>query len=514
MAKQTHPTPRKPDSAAAPLPPPPRGLYVVTATLTGFVIMALELTAFRLYAPYFGYSLYVWGSMIGVAMAALAAGYAVGGWAADRARSDRPLYAAITLAAAYQLAILFVAHDLLDGLARLGEVNGPLLATIIIFAPPMTLLAVTSPFVTRLLAPIDRVGSTTGRVSAASTVGSLAGVFVASFWLVPTMGVRFTLAAACALTAVVGVGGLFRTWRAAPVLLLPLVLLFNLPVPYWEKTAVWHTESPYNLVRVHKEGELTYLVLNSDTARQTSRTAGGGMTRGRYYDDFALGPVLVNAKRALILGMGGGTSISTTRVTAPGLEFDAVEIDPKVVEAAVRFFDLPIKDPKLHVHTADARPWLAANRHRYDIVQLDLYQGGPYIPFYLATTEFFTSVRAHMTDDAVLMMNVLDVSDGRELLYATAATLKKVYPSVLHLTHGSGNHFLFCFSRPRTLDEVRATLNEATVTPDASYTVSVAADKIAEIAPPAGTPVFTDDRAPIEPITRRALADRFIRTRP
>ena len=63
--------------------------WLVTAILTGGIIMGLELVAFRLYAPYFGYSIYVWGSMISVVMVALSAGYVLGGWVADRSRTDR-----------------------------------------------------------------------------------------------------------------------------------------------------------------------------------------------------------------------------------------------------------------------------------------------------------------------------------------------------------------------------------------------------------------------------------------
>ena len=37
-------------------------MWLATPVLTGAVIMSLELVAFRLYAPYFGYSIYVWGS--------------------------------------------------------------------------------------------------------------------------------------------------------------------------------------------------------------------------------------------------------------------------------------------------------------------------------------------------------------------------------------------------------------------------------------------------------------------
>jgi spermidine synthase len=109
---------------------------------------------------------------------------------------------------------------------------------------------------------------------------------------------------------------------------------------------------------------------------------------GRYYDEFALAPLLVRAHRVLVLGLGAGGSISATRMTAPDSEIDAVEIDRTVVDVAARFFDVQ-GDARLRIHAADARPWLARDQHRYDLVHVDLYQGGPYVPFYLATVEFF-----------------------------------------------------------------------------------------------------------------------------
>ncbi len=57
------------------------------------------------------------------------------------------------------------------------------------------------------------------------------------------------------------------------------------------------------------------------------------------------------------------------------------------------FFGLPQNDPKLRVHIADARPWLAEHAGKSDLVHIDLFQGGPYVPFYLTTVEFFELVR-------------------------------------------------------------------------------------------------------------------------
>jgi|SRR6516225_4572156 spermidine synthase len=148
----------------------------------------------------------------------------------------------------------------------------------------------------------------------------------------------------------------------------------------------------------------------------------------------------------------------------------------------------------MHVHLADARRWVAGDTGRYDLVQLDVYQGSPYIPFYLVTAEFFRLVQIRMADDGLLMMNLFDLSESQELLLATAATLRTVFPSVMVKSSFRGNHMLFAFTRSRSVESVRGRLELGT-------TIG-----ITELKPPVSTRTFTDDLAPVEEMTRRMLA--------
>ena len=63
---------------------PPLLFWFATAFISGFVILSLEMLGFRFLSPYFGYSTYTWGSLLGVIMAALSIGYYFGGILADR----------------------------------------------------------------------------------------------------------------------------------------------------------------------------------------------------------------------------------------------------------------------------------------------------------------------------------------------------------------------------------------------------------------------------------------------
>jgi len=488
---------------------PSRGkalLWIATAAMTGAVVMAMELTAFRLYAPYFGNSIYVWGSMISVVMLALAVGYGLGGWVADRMSSDTVLYSIVLGSGLYQLGIVFVVRTVLFKLWQSGDFLGPVVATIIIFVPPMAALATTLPFVIRLLVRAGHVGITVGRVFALSTAGSIVGVLGTSFYLVPRFGTRVTMQMLCGASIVIGAVGLALGRKIALLLVIPIGLLFLAPAPQLPGNILWSGDSTYNRIAVFEQNGLRWLVLNDPRYFQTIQKV-GSESSGYYLDEFSLGPVIVPAKNLLVLGMGAGRSIQASRAVAPALVVDAVEIDPEVVRVAAKYFGLPQDDPNLHVHIADARPWLAGHSAKNDLVHIDLFQGGPYVPFYLTTVEFFQLVRSRLAEGGLLIVNVYDKSEKQELLQAMGATLKQVFPSVEKLSTPGGNHLLFAFAEKRGLAESIARLKNASGPNWVRELAEKAAGDIAEFEPREGAVVFTDDRAPVEEMTRRMLAE-------
>jgi spermidine synthase len=482
-------------------------LWLISATITGAIIMSLELSAFRLYAPYFGYSIYVWGSMISVVLAALAGGYALGGWLADRSQSGTVLYAVILGSGVYQLAIIFVVRSILRWLWQSGEFFGTAVASLIIFVPTMTALAVTGPFVIRLLARAGHIGVTAGKVYALSTAGSIAGVLATSFFLVPKYGTRMTLQICCAATFLVGGWGFLQRRAIAVAALLAVVGAFFVPKPVFSSMVLWTTESAYNWIAVLHHEDLRWLVLNHPAYSQTTRKEGASWS-GFYTDEFALGTALVSARKMLALGMGAGGGIASTIAVAPDIEIDAVEIDPKVVDVAIKFFGLPVERKNLFLHVADARPWLASHAQKYDLVQVDLYQGGPYVPFYLITEEFFEQLRSRMADDGLLMMNVYDTSRSHELMMATGATLRRVFSSVEVISRPDGNQIVLAFAREKTVAEVRERLGEVRGEQAFQALAREAAVRVVDLLPAQGTTVFTDDHAPVEEMTRQMLLTR------
>jgi spermidine synthase len=178
-------------------------LYWVVGACGG-VLMALEILSSRILAPYFGNSVYTWGSIISVFLASLAIGYGWGGLLADRQPSLAALARLLALAAVCQEALLLAGSRSAAALAGLtgGTPAGTLLAAAALFGPASVLLATVSPFAVRLAArDLGRLGGTAGRLYALSTLGSLAGTLLSTFVLIPYLELRHVLALLTALTA-------------------------------------------------------------------------------------------------------------------------------------------------------------------------------------------------------------------------------------------------------------------------------------------------------------------------
>lgn len=182
----------------------------------GFIIMVLEIIGARFLARDFGSSFHVWVSQIGVVLIALALGYYLGGALADRWRRLRLL---VTLLVPAGLVVLLVPHcaaRVIDAIILrhpadepiplLWQKLDPVLGSALIFLMPCVVLAMLSPYMIRLATrSLAQVGRSSGLIIAASTVGSIAGVFVSGFVLIDQMRVSNIFHVMGGLTMALGV---------------------------------------------------------------------------------------------------------------------------------------------------------------------------------------------------------------------------------------------------------------------------------------------------------------------
>jgi spermidine synthase len=470
--------------------------------------MATEICASRLLAPYFGSSTIVWANIIGLVLAALSVGYWFGGRLADR-RPQPELLGTIVAAAGVAIAVVpFAARPFLDVAVRgldqisVGAVVGSFAASLLLFAPPVVLLGMATPFAVRLaVTDVSSAGSAAGRLYALSTGGSLVGTFLSALVLIPLVGTQRTLIGAAAVVALGGALLLPRRWLALPAGLAALMLV---PPGAVKATAglLYEAESQYQYVQVVQNGPERDLYLNEGIVRHSVWRPDTVLT-GDEWDMFLAVPPLLGrpARSVAILGNAGGTTARAYGVFYPQARIDGVEIDPTVTAAARRYMGLD-DNPRLHVITADARPFLRHTRSRYDLILVDAYRQ-PYVPFYLATQEFFRLVRARLRPGGIVALNVATVPGDHRLARDVAATLATVFPHVVTWQALRLNQLVLGSDAP--LGRARL-LRAVTRTPKRIRVLARLLATQARVAAPSGDP-WTDDRAPVEWVTDRMILE-------
>ena len=501
-----------------------RFLYFL-AFVGGLVSLGVELSASRLLAPFFGESHPVWAAIIGLILLYLSVGYFIGGRWADRSPHLGTLYQIVVWASFLVGLVPFISRPvLLTTRWGLTDLNialliGPFIGVLLLLSAPVNLLGCVSPFVIRLLIErVDQAGNVAGRVYAVSTAGSLLGTLLPVFLLVPLLGTRNTFLALSLLLMAVGLLGLLRVaprrtlfylWMPVALLLLALGLSSGHIKP--QGGLLYETESAYNYIQVVEREGWRWLLLNEGLGIHSVYRPGMGRTGGTW-DYFVIAPFFNpppfspdRIESLAMIGLAGGTVPKQyTRFFGP-IPIDGVEIDPEIVAAGRRYFEM--REPNLNVVIADGRAFLSRSDRRYTVVGVDAYRL-PYIPWHLTTVEFFQEVRDHLTGDGVVVVNVGRTPGGDRLVATIGATLAQVFPSVHAIdVPASFNTIVVATVRPTEPENLLA--NRPLMTdPVLQQIADEAWENLREI--PAGGMVLTDDRAPVEMLTHLVVLDYLL----
>jgi spermidine synthase len=398
--------------------------------------------------------------------------------------------------------ILDVALEGLDAV-NVGAVVGSFFAALALFAVPVTLLGVVSPFAIRLaIGDVEEAGTVAGRLYALSTVGSILGTFLSAIVTIPLLGTQRTMLGSAALL-VLAAGLLLGTrWQLLTVGFAGLLFVPAGTIKASEGL-LHESESAYQYVQVvEREDGSRALRLNEGVAVHSLWHRDSVLTGG-VWDTFLLVPPLLDrpVERMLVIGNAGGTVARAFGELYPDVRIDGVEIDPEVSEAGRRYLGLA-DNSNLRVIDADGRPFLQLTDERYDLIVVDAYHQ-PYIPFYLATEEFFALTRERLAPGGVAALNVAAVPGDERLSDAIGSTLLAAFPQVWRWKPLRFNELMLAFDRPIPREELEARVGEAP----------------AEVAPL--LPLFrrdlepvratesplTDDRAPVEWLTDRMIID-------
>ncbi|MFH1723874.1 MAG: fused MFS/spermidine synthase [Elusimicrobiota bacterium] len=170
------------------------------AFLSGAVVLVLEILGSRLLAPFFGTTVHVWSALITVALAALAAGYAAGGWLADRKPPLKALGGALAAGGLWLLILPAIRRPALLAAGGLGVSGGALAGAALLLAVPLLCLGTVPPLCVRLRTKsLGRLGREVGAVISVSTAGGVLGALAAGFYLIPLVGAGAILLGSAAL---------------------------------------------------------------------------------------------------------------------------------------------------------------------------------------------------------------------------------------------------------------------------------------------------------------------------
>jgi predicted membrane-bound spermidine synthase len=483
--------------------------------------------------PFFGNSLAIWASIIGLMLLYLTVGYYVGGRWADKDPRESTLFQ-ITAWGAFLVGLVpLISRPVLSwsvrGLAQynVGILAGSFLGVLILFSIPITLLGTVSPFVIRLtLRDVEHGGNTAGSVYALSTLGSLLGTFLPVLILIPNLGTRKTFFTFAVILFLVSLGGLFRTqrrWALAYTVMLMVLVGLNL---LWSggpikatPGLVYESESSYNYIQVIRPSDNQS---NYWHALQLNEGQGIHSLYNPNYSDhplvdgvwdyFLIVPYFNNppytedqVNSLLVIGSAAGTiSKSFSEIYGP-IPIDGVEIDPNIIEVGQEWFDM--NEPNLTVHAQDGRFFLANTSNTYDVIGVDAYRP-PYIPFHLTTHEFFQEIYDHLNEDGLMAINAGRTSTDYSLVEVLGSTMKTVFPNVYVLdvpSYGSslGNSLVIATKQPTQLENFALNAHQLQH-PLLRLVAERSLDSHIWELQSTGI-VFTDDKAPVEQVIHELI---------
>jgi spermidine synthase len=397
------------------------GLLQLTVFVCGAVLLGLEIVGSRVLAPYFGGSIFVWGSLISTFLAGLTIGYYMGGFLADRRPRLLAMAVLILIAGVLVVILPVVAPPVNRAIASVdfGPRLNPLLATLCLFFLPSVCMGTVSPYAIKLAASsLATIGNTAGLIYAISTAGSIVGALLTAFYLIQIIGVRsilyslgITLMALALLLIVMNRATTGRLSKQAIVWGIIAICCSGLPALaavniLYEKDSLYH-----HIIVTDDDGMRT---LRFDRLRQSALDLKDPNRMVFHYTQYLHLAMVFHdhPQRALFIGLGGGSAPRRFHRDYPTLLIDVAELDPEVVSVAKRYFMFQEND-RMKVQAVDGRIFLQKTPHRYDMIVLDAYYADA-IPFHLTTREFLTELKAKLSPTGIVVSNIIGSVRGAD----------------------------------------------------------------------------------------------------
>ncbi len=388
--------------------------------LEGAAVMTVELAGAKMLAPVFGTSLYVWAATLGITLFALTVGYYSGGYISAKSSSPKSIYLVLLLAGIFTMQMPLTSKFIFKATFDMDVRIGASMSLLAFMMPPLIFMGMTSPLIIRFFTQhAEMAGKSAGTVYAISTLGGILSTFLSGFYLLPELGIKYTVLISGLTLIIPSIIGLIYNKQYNDLLL----LTFIMPVGYYIFQS--DTSSEYKIL-YQKEGVLgqikivehPYVTGKNDTvtvrAMLVNNTAQTISILDKHKEDLwdyayyfpAAASILPKGSKALLCGLGGGTIVRQFQK----LEFDieVVEIDQRIKETAIHYFDV---DSTIPIHVDDARHFIKNTFNKYDLVTYDMFLSET-PPAHLFTIECFQEVKNILNDKGMIMMNFYGFISG------------------------------------------------------------------------------------------------------
>ncbi|MBT5925969.1 MAG: fused MFS/spermidine synthase [Verrucomicrobia bacterium] len=481
-------------------------LYL-TAAINGGVILIVEILGAKMLSPFFGTSHFVWTAQITATLISLACGYYYGGWIADKKPNLARLYYCMLCAALYLAFAVLALESVAYFFLKFKLAMGSILMALFLFFPPLTLLAVTIPFLARITTQTTQsVGIQVGRLSAISTVGSVLGTLLISYVLIPLAPNTYTMIMVVVLEIVLVASyfiifekGFKKTSGVLPGIMAGLVICgISVRVESVKRPGIgkelYRKNSNFGLMQVvdSPTGDIRYYLNDYLTQNIFDPIEDKSLTVFTYMLHGLTHAYHPTPEKVLCIGLGVG--IVPMQLTEEGSKLDVVEINPGVVEVGEKFFGLD--QSKFDLHLEDGRYFLNASKETYDVVILDAFLGDS-SPSHLMSRECFESMSHRMKNDSVLVINAFGHFDEGEDFFMASLdkTLRSVFSSV-RIHDGTRGNVFFVASKKEDLKPHRS-MDMSQVHPKLKPFVETAWKNTIEANPESGI-ILTDNYNPVE----------------
>ena len=412
-------------------------IYIIVS-ISGAAVLALEILGTRILGPFYGVSIFLWSALITVTLAALSAGYFIGGWWADKGAKIERLGLLLAGAGLWVILIPLITRPILSLIEPIGLRLSVLVASIILFFPPLTLLGMISPYAIKIkTVHLNEVGRSAGNLYAISTLASVISALATGFSLIPNFGIKRLTLFIGFILIITAISLWLFIKKSRITAAVSIVLLFVLMIFSWQLISekavlqdglLFVKQSPYGEIRVVEKDEIRYLLIDGAIHSMVNPTLFGG-TRYSYVVVMDINKhFFPRTGEMLIIGLGGGSIANN--YSMDGWKVDAVEIDSVVTYAAIKYFGFRRDD--CQVFHQDGRQFLITNKKKYDLIVMDAF-GSSSIPFHLITRESFELIADRLKPGGVFAINLQSLGWNSTIVQSVAVTLRQHFDQVIAL---------------------------------------------------------------------------------